>query len=593
MKYTCVATLPYSDILASADAIAATIQGTIAGMVAAFVVAVCLYLLLFVAFSRSIIKRSLQPFLELQAVCVALNDNDLDSLHLPEVATSRDLQILVDAFARLIIALRFGSESYARDDADLLRELFSSALTLYSSTNNLRGMGAACNNLGYVEMSFGNFEQAEENFRRAVDNARGFIASYQKSGDAKRLQRAQRLLSDREGNMAVLYLEQQAKRERAGLGTQNISAPAPSPAGKGFQDAFAIIEGCLLRDKQDGYIRGIVVKQGILGGFYCKQGEFREAEKIFSSCLSFIRRRDAELLSTGSWNVHEAAAAEQVALFNLGSLRAAEKQHQAAETQLLLALSSMPSHEPATTKKILAFLRQALLDQGRAEEAEQVLEAGKLEGLDLAMLSGGSGGPKRLVFVVDYSGSMSGTKINSAIDNLLIVLDKNVNSNDLVALMYFVGNGTPLVAWPLTRKGGNEAMMQQCANGLRSPSGGTDLYDAILSARDMLLSNRNNAESTNFIVVLTDGQDGSSRCSLDNLVETLRSGQSAGINGVSRCSCLVMGVGGDVNTEVLTRIARATPKGAYIFAEGNREGIAKAFSHVAALISGQVVLEDV
>jgi hypothetical protein len=46
----------------------------------------------------------------------------------------------------MIIALRFGSDSYASGDMSKAQKAFSDALTLYSELDNIRGMGIAQNN---------------------------------------------------------------------------------------------------------------------------------------------------------------------------------------------------------------------------------------------------------------------------------------------------------------------------------------------------------------------------------------------------------------------------------------------------------------
>jgi hypothetical protein len=101
------------------------------------------------------------------------------------------------------------------------------------------------------------------------------------SDETKKLMR---VLSDRRGNLAVIYLENNR-----------------------FADAFEVIENALSDDKKIYYVRGLVVKQGILGQWYLKQNEVLSAERILVSALQFIRRRDERMFNE-QWN-HEVSTA--------------------------------------------------------------------------------------------------------------------------------------------------------------------------------------------------------------------------------------------------------------------------------------------
>jgi hypothetical protein len=56
------------------------------------------------------------------------------------------MQVLLEAFSGMIIALRFGNDSYATGDMRKAYTAFSDALVLYSRLHNIRGIGIANNN---------------------------------------------------------------------------------------------------------------------------------------------------------------------------------------------------------------------------------------------------------------------------------------------------------------------------------------------------------------------------------------------------------------------------------------------------------------
>jgi Tfp pilus assembly protein PilF len=123
---------------------------------------------------------------------------------------------------------------------------------------------------------------AEKYSKQAIQNAEDMLRSIDPVENASEEsvdhQKARRVVSDRKGNLAIIYMQQ-----------------------KHFTKAFQLIEELLVEDKKNLYIRGMVVKQGTLGEYYLAQGEIASAERVFASALDFIRRRD-ELLFNSEWN---------------------------------------------------------------------------------------------------------------------------------------------------------------------------------------------------------------------------------------------------------------------------------------------------
>ena len=148
------------------------------------------------------------------------------------------------------------------------------------SVGNKKGMGSSQNNLSAAELGLGNKNEAELYSNQAIQNAQELVREAEDRGaQGVDIDKARRVLSDRKGNLAIIYLQQDR-----------------------FPDAFAVLEQLLAEDKKNLYIRGLVVKQGTLGQYYLKQGEIKSAEKIFLSALDFIRRKDENMFNN-EWNV--------------------------------------------------------------------------------------------------------------------------------------------------------------------------------------------------------------------------------------------------------------------------------------------------
>lgn len=138
---------------------------------------------------------------------------------------------------------------------------------------NKRGIGVCENNLSATFLSIGDNGNAERHCNAAIRNATESIEQAGGGGGggpaAKELVRAKQVLSDRKGNLVVIYLQQNR-----------------------FVEAFRVLEEVLVQDRSNMYFRGLVVKHGTLGHYYLKQGELASAEKVFLRALDFIRNRE-------------------------------------------------------------------------------------------------------------------------------------------------------------------------------------------------------------------------------------------------------------------------------------------------------------
>jgi uncharacterized protein YegL len=189
--------------------------------------------------------------------------------------------------------------------------------------------------------------------------------------------------------------------------------------------------------------------------------------------------------------------------------------------------------------------------------------------------------PKRIAFVIDYSGSMSGTKIKAAVQSMLMIFDNHMGDEDEVMLIKF--SGSVSVEFPLTRKGVyNESYkLRSTIENMVNPSGSTAFRDGVNYA---LGEFKRRSSSNDWVISLTDGDDNSSRISDFDLKNEI-SKSSAGL--------VVIGVGGDVDEKALKPLTEITKTGFYIQAGSNFDSISAAFGKVANIIQGQMVLEDV
>uniref|UniRef100_A0A8D3AIF0 Inter-alpha-trypsin inhibitor heavy chain H3 n=1 Tax=Scophthalmus maximus TaxID=52904 RepID=A0A8D3AIF0_SCOMX len=155
--------------------------------------------------------------------------------------------------------------------------------------------------------------------------------------------------------------------------------------------------------------------------------------------------------------------------------------------------------------------------------------------------------PKNVVFVIDRSGSMSGTKMSQTRQAMLKIL-KDLHEEDYFALIQFDHN---INSWKdsltkATKENVAEAMIY--VERIRD-SGGTDINGAVLRGVNMLVKDRQEKRllerSTDMIILLTDGNPNSGESDPQRIQENVRSA----IGGNMSLYCL--GFGNDVDYSLL------------------------------------------
>lgn len=232
--YAVISTVPYDDIDAGSQHVVSAIGVTISSIIAAFVICITVVGVFLIYFTMILIRLIVDPINELRCIASLLASGDLNST-IPSESSSLDLKILLDAFSKLVVAIRFGNENLVRGNLMIARGVYNEALTLFTNTGNVKGLGACHNNLGALEAASGNFVHAEDHYNTAIAYCKESIS---KAGSPEEKARLRRTLSNRRGNLAVLYLER-----------------TDMPPSK-FKFAFDLLEELLLEDKKmlDGYI---------------------------------------------------------------------------------------------------------------------------------------------------------------------------------------------------------------------------------------------------------------------------------------------------------------------------------------------------
>ena len=627
IDYILIATVPDSEVLEASNDVENKINSAIVAMIVVFVIVMAIFSFVFLYCTKKLVHSVIEPVTDLGKVLQQASQGEsatsssvasFSTAPFPTTASSLDMKVLLQACSNLLVALKFGNDSYARGNVHRAQEIFQEAFNLFTATGNLRGKGASLNNLGSVALSKRQYQQAQDYFEQAIACGEELLQKLSKKstesrqGDGavsttdkdksstdkqKKLKREiknlQRIISDRKGNLVAAHLER-----------------------KDFQIAFALLESLLDDDKKTLYIKGCIVKQGNLGQFYLQQGELKSAEKVFKSALEFIRNKQVlyglleQANNQQQIDEMEIMEAEQRALFNIAMLEEEkwiqETKNNSPNTTVLDTqgrerldhiqscylepLVLLPYMHIGTTNSILSRLKKLYTKYALTDGADLIMKMANDHDFHLDGASGGGGGgdgvasTKRVVFCIDYSGSMSGMKIRSAVSNLENIVQQYIFGQDSVMFLTF--NNILTTVLPMTTKELNEQKITDQIKTMTSPNNGTALYDAIKFAIQTLTQNPSGSThvTSDWVVALTDGEDNQSSCKLPVLVDYIRQHSSIGV--------IIVGIGEDVQESILSQIAQAAKKGKYIFAKADQNSIKEAFGEVATMIQSQVVMED-
>jgi Ca-activated chloride channel family protein len=150
---------------------------------------------------------------------------------------------------------------------------------------------------------------------------------------------------------------------------------------------------------------------------------------------------------------------------------------------------------------------------------------------------------KRLVLVLDSSGSMSGVKIRQAKDAARFIIN-HLDPSDEFTLIDFDDGVTALSPRLVPATAGNVGRALKFVDAIED-SGGTNLNDALLEA----LSRMRGGERPNYVLFLTDGLPTVGTTDTADILRNIERANS------HRSRVFVFGVGNDINTELLDRIS--------------------------------------
>uniref|UniRef100_A0A8C2ZQU6 Inter-alpha-trypsin inhibitor heavy chain 3 n=1 Tax=Cyclopterus lumpus TaxID=8103 RepID=A0A8C2ZQU6_CYCLU len=173
--------------------------------------------------------------------------------------------------------------------------------------------------------------------------------------------------------------------------------------------------------------------------------------------------------------------------------------------------------------------------------------------------------PKNVVFVIDRSGSMSGSKIAQTRDALVAILN-DLHEEDHFALILF---DDKITTWKESLTKATHRYVTEAIAYIRKlkDKGSTNINDAVLKAVSMLQRERRDKNlperSADMIILLTDGMPNSGESNLKTIQENVRSA----IGG--KMTLFSLGFGNDVDYSFLDVMSRQNKGAARRIFEGS------------------------
>jgi tetratricopeptide (TPR) repeat protein/uncharacterized protein YegL len=558
-KFAVVAVVPNAAIVDGPESIAKTITATVLGITIGLSVFAGLSLLFGIYKMRHLVAKISEPVLHLSELCVALKADDL-SVEVNNDASSVDMRNVLSAFSRMIISLRFGSDTYVMGNLAKAQHVFMDALDLFKSIQNSRGVAIAHNNLGSVFLKCGNFEVAQQHLNDAVEQSRldlqTSLATAAATPDSignmhPDVKRAHKTLGDRLGNLA-LCLQKMGKHDEHKI----------------------LLQECLKHNEEASNTVGFIVQQVNLLDTYL-------ADRNITSAVACVGRMQSQIKEVDVFG-QLPPVKQHACLQRLLLCQALVAYHLNQNLEALkLVVECLTAHEfcdLSVSRRGIQLLGELYPRLQRADLVDSIVnpvQNAVFPDMPAAVVKAAAL-PKDVLFVLDYSGSMAGSRIKASTQNILMVFNEYIKDDDRVMLNHF--NTQVYTDVPLGKKRDIAGKFVEAVNRLSAPNGGTAFYDAVYGAAKTL----GQSKGKSYIIGLTDGEDNSSNQNPQDCAKILKLNKVSGV--------IVINVEGAGDASGFNTIVSATSEGKVLTTSEGAEGIFKAFSEVAKMISGDVVL---
>jgi tetratricopeptide (TPR) repeat protein len=565
--YLVVLTAPHSDIIQNVT----DIEDKISTSLAIAIVVLIILLLIIIGFSiytnRWISKNVTKPITELNNATTRITKGDLD-VELGDLdAGSKEIQSIHTNFTNLIQAIRYANKDYLSADLNRAFQNYVQVEKMLSKIKNKRGLGAVWNNMALTLQELNsvenNLEKAEEYFNKAIENAKKMVdeeevAAAGKSKKSRKGKKGKKGKKSKTDESNIFFKIKLAGRYM-NLGLFYAKCGESKSAKKMYRKALEL-------QKETDDKLGEIKTLGNYGTLYLQTGRKEDAFGMFDEAYQVAFQR------FGDNNTGKNAEVLQYASMNMGIYYKSEKQYGLAIQFFNYALSIKDTIDTNLKNMCLFHLSEIYDQTGNNGLAEQIRG-------DLSIA--GSGGPKHVIFVLDVSGSMAGSRITTCRQSIISILQDSMDQADSASLLTF-SSETQWVFKYKTIAESLDDMLLKVRNNTR-PGGGTAFYKAVHKAATHVHEGNEMNNSNQWIVALTDGEDNRSDINSNTVAKFVKK---------NKINIIIITVGNLKNSAKIKEITESSEMGLHMEAS-DIDGIKEAFGHAIEYINrGQVNLES-
>jgi len=570
----------------------------------------------------------------------SLNNRNFAALSLRlDQDTSPEMSVLMRVFRQMATVVRFANVSLQGGDLGVAQASYEEALQLFTALGNKKGIGVCHNNLGNVhllqaqkllardgprsEPAAAQFRQAVELFDDACEDARAQLdeqtnkqvdlviavapPSYESVGDAPAeavpmatpVQQSiahVRQLANRLHNKALCYSTQAAAHSDEAGGDSEQGDRLVSIA---LQNLYQVLHMEQFVGGEHANVPRAVGLHIEIASLHVGRGRQEMAHGALDQAQEMIDSHQQYIgMDKTPPNIlrQRLAAARGDVLWPVGVVQPDDDILERILKHYKEATDEAGTHiDVHCVKKFIdaAKTRVARVpDRDRSQKLKDL--AGWLDGAEstltqaLRTMAIANAPAKRLIFVMDTSGSMAGGRMRAAKSSLIHVVDEYVSAQDQIGFITFSSRVSNII--PLRQCGDDfDSIKTAMARGCDALGGRTAFRDALVDAVGMASGKHDAFQGQQFVVALTDGADNMSRQSVQQVRALLASKAQSPDTAIS---LIVIGLSMDAATaSVIRQIVSSCQNhgdhctGVYIDAKDTSQ-LAAAFQQVAELISG-------
>jgi Mg-chelatase subunit ChlD len=451
---------------------------------------------------------------------------------------AKELSEISDNIKKLLIVVKYGNQSYYQGNVQKARENYMEALKLMTETNNKRGIGSCLNNLGATYLQEKDCVSARAYYNQAIKNAQELVSE---TSDSETLETYKIALANRMMNLGIV-----AKEERK------------------YIEAEQLYKQSMTMHRENGNSIGVAKVAGNLSQLYIDQQRIDEARLLVEESEAIIKQCGVTDLTS-----------IQYSTLNKANVLYAYGNYGVAIETITGILQSAPELEHFIMRSSLTKLLDCFEKTGDVESANIIRN--KTEGL----ISSTSAEPKEVIFVLDVSGSMAGTRIATCKDSIIKIFNDNILDDDLVSYLTFHST-VQTVFQNYTKQQHHNHMIDYVTQ--TRVQGRTAFYDAVYEAVNMC----HQTSKKSYVIALTDGGDNESqRGRAQHVIQKVKNAQNTNL--------IMITVGTSMDMSTIGQILDANKKSGDLsmhIPATDVQSISSAFNKVGQVLASQINIEQ-